>query len=108
MATIVGRITPLLLSSVPHQHRKSLIGVSHQRFQFASHTRIRIVVSSCTLNSRRIVVSAPKSASINGVSIENNLDGNHGEEEVELLEKVRRWIGFLPSILSFLYGYSGL
>ena len=34
MFTIVGGKPFLLLSSVPHQYRKSLIGVSHQRFQF--------------------------------------------------------------------------
>ncbi|KAF7829311.1 ABC transporter B family member 26, chloroplastic isoform X1 [Senna tora] len=105
MALFHAAYPPRLLSSIRHEYRNNIfIRVSHQRFHFAANTRIQLVLSTPAFSSRRILVSPPKSSPISGVSVQNDIDTlNEGhredKENVEFLERLRRWVGFLPSIL---------
>ncbi|KAI4328169.1 hypothetical protein L6164_020547 [Bauhinia variegata] len=100
MALLLGGLHPQLLSSILHQHRKPAIKLSHLRsFPFAAKNRIRVVLSNDRFNSRSIIV---KSASVNGVSIQKNPEGlieGRRDDNVVLLESLRRWASLLPSIL---------
>ncbi|KAL5178782.1 ABC transporter B family member 26, chloroplastic [Glycine soja] len=99
---------PLLLSRTPpssfpltplRNARAPLITPSQKRFTLAA-TRIVLFTSR-----RRILASPPpppKCASINGISVPNNPEAS-GEQQVYsasgLLDRIRKWVGFLPSIL---------
>lgn len=106
MALLLGGAQPQLLCSIRHGHRKPCIGASHRRFHFADNTTIRIVLSTPPFHPRHILFSPPKSASIDGISVQNNseaLGEDHNreekEEDEEFLKRLRRWFSFLPSIL---------
>lgn len=106
MALFHAVYQPQLISSIRRQHTNNpSVRVSHQRFHFADTTRIRLLLSTPALSSWRILASAPKSSSINGVSVQNELDAlgeGHREDEdddVDFLERLRRSVSFLPSIL---------
>lgn len=105
MALLLGGYQPQLLSSIRHEHsNKPLIRVSDQRYRFAANTRIRLGLSTPAFSFRRILVSPPRSSSINGVFVQNDIDTSEeghreDEDDVEFLERLRRWAGFLLSIL---------
>ncbi|TKY69913.1 ABC transporter B family member 26 [Spatholobus suberectus] len=95
---------PLLLSHTPPcslppilPHHKPLIAASQKRFPFAA---ARIVLFSPGFTSRRIIAALPpKCASINGVSVQNNPEASREVYVGEFLERIRKWVGFLPAIL---------
>ncbi|EOY00624.1 hypothetical protein QUC31_014200 [Theobroma cacao] len=76
-----------------------------QKFHFINHQNIRFFRSSeVSISSKRIShrLAPLKSSSINGFSVEKNLEhfeGAHSVENVELRERIRKWIDFLQSVL---------
>lgn len=99
MSLLLTRTPPLSLSPIPrhhHHNNKLLITPSHKRFSF---TVTPIVFFTPGFASRRIIAS-PKCASINGVSVQNNPEASAEQLNAgEFLERIRKWVGFLPSIL---------
>ncbi|CAJ1931362.1 unnamed protein product [Sphenostylis stenocarpa] len=89
-------IPPRLYNSNNHNNHnnKLLIAPSQKRFPL---TATPIVLFA----PRRILASPPlKCASINGVSVQNNPEASAEQVYVgELLERIRKWVGFLPSLL---------
>ena len=101
MPLLLARTTPpSSLSPFPLQNaRAPLITASQKRFPLAA---TRIVL----FTSRRSILASPppKCASINGVSVPNNPEASGEEQQQvynasELLERIRKWVGILPSIL---------
>ncbi|KAG5062103.1 hypothetical protein JHK85_003286 [Glycine max] len=100
MPLLLARTPPSSLSPFPLQNaRAPLITASQKRFPLAA---TRIVL----FTSRRSILASPppKCASINGVSVPNNPEASGEEQQQvynasELLERIRKWVGILPSIL---------
>ncbi|KAL5122491.1 ABC transporter B family member 26, chloroplastic [Glycine soja] len=100
MPLLLARTPPSSLSPFPLQNaRTPLITASQKRFPLAA---TRIVL----FTSRRSILASPppKCASINGVSVPNNPEASGEEQQQvynasELLERIRKWVGILPSIL---------
>lgn len=89
---------PPLLPSITHHH---YYNNKHQPLIIrASHKRLRILHSIPAFASRSrpilfLTLHPPKSASsINGVSVQNN-----PEASSEFLDRIRKWIQFIPKIL---------
>ncbi|XP_054823571.1 ABC transporter B family member 26, chloroplastic-like isoform X2 [Prosopis cineraria] len=109
MALHLSAYQPHLLSSlsVRQEHTtKPLIRVSLHPFHLAANSRIPPLHSPPAFISRRVVPIPLKSSSTNGVSLQNHFaasreDHGHGEYEdnVEFLERLRRWFGVFLSIL---------
>ncbi|KAK7407222.1 hypothetical protein VNO78_08948 [Psophocarpus tetragonolobus] len=92
---------PLLLARIPpcsFPLRSARITPSHNRFPLATTP---ILLFPPTFSSPRILLAPPpKCASINGLSVQNNLQAS--EEELyahDFLQTIRKWLLFLPSIL---------
>lgn len=75
----------------------------HRRLHSETKTGLRLSTPNpCSPPGRRVLLPPPKSASINGISVQNVPEISrdyHGEEKVELFERLRRWIGFVQSVL---------
>ncbi|KAI9111464.1 hypothetical protein K1719_017154 [Acacia pycnantha] len=65
------------------------------------HSNLNGSASRRPFNRRRILASPPKSASIDGFSVQESPEAlsEEKEEEKEFLKRLRRWFSFLPSIL---------
>ncbi|KAJ7943697.1 ABC transporter B family protein [Quillaja saponaria] len=102
MALLLCNLQPCLYSSLHHKHEKPLVKGHNQRLHFTSNSRLRLSLPTSSFSSRRILLHPPRSASINGVSVEKNpevISEGHGDINVEFFEKVKRWVGFFGSIL---------
>ncbi|KAL1355381.1 hypothetical protein HN51_007436 [Arachis hypogaea] len=103
MPLLLSASQPPLLPLIPHSN-KTLITLPRKRFGFAPNT----LTTPPSLRSRRILPksSASSSSSINGVSLEDIPEHSRNEEstsptrdEFLLLQTLRTWLRFLPSIL---------
>ncbi|KAK7307246.1 hypothetical protein VNO77_40133 [Canavalia gladiata] len=88
------------LPLIPHHHHrnnKSLITLSHNHFPLPATPTL---LFTSGFASRRILATPPlKSASINGLSVQNNPEASRElNAAADFLERLRKWIGFLPSI----------
>ncbi|XP_024023943.1 ABC transporter B family member 26, chloroplastic isoform X2 [Morus notabilis] len=106
MAIPLCNTQPRLLSSL--NHRRTLIRTHHKNLHFTSASKLRPSLSlspfqSLHLSNSRRVPSLPlKSASINGYSVHDGAEEyvkSRGEAEVDLSERLRRWMAFVRSIL---------
>ncbi|XVF43921.1 hypothetical protein PTKIN_Ptkin02bG0080100 [Pterospermum kingtungense] len=76
-----------------------------QPFHFINHRNLRFSWSTeALISSKRLSyrIAPLKSSSINGFSVEKNLERfeeEHSVENVELGERIRKWIDFLRSVL---------
>ncbi|KAF5443091.1 hypothetical protein F2P56_035680 [Juglans regia] len=91
----------LLLCNI---HPKPPPSITHHRKRLHLVANIRLCLSAPKPSAsprRRIVLPPPKATSINGFSIQNPVvsPDRHGEENLELVERLRRWIGFIRSVL---------
>ncbi|GMY26301.1 ABC transporter B family member 26, chloroplastic [Fagus crenata] len=76
----------------------------HKRHRFNTNTNIKLRVSLSLSNPssstpRRVLLPPLKSASINGFSIPNAPEFSRDHQDVELSEKLRRFIGFVRTLL---------
>ncbi|KAA8529628.1 hypothetical protein F0562_034272 [Nyssa sinensis] len=94
MALPLRHLQPRLISS-PHRKPNSVINIRPKILRLTTKTELQFP-------KRFHSISPPKSASVNGYSIQNNLEdslGGYGEDNVEFRVRLRRWIAFLRSIL---------
>lgn len=90
----------LLLCNI---HPKPPPSITHHRKRLHLVAYIRLCLSAPKPSAsprRRIVLPPPKAASINGFSVQNPVvsPDRQGEENLELVERLRRWIGFIRSV----------
>ncbi|KOM39785.1 hypothetical protein LR48_Vigan03g316700 [Vigna angularis] len=97
MPLLLARTPPSSLPPILHHHYNSnnhhlLIAPSQKRFP---------LIAGPILLPRRILASSPlKCASINGVPILNNPEASTEQVHAgELLQRIRKWLDFLPLIL---------
>lgn len=96
MSLLLARTPLSSFPPIPHHHFNNnlLIAPSQKRFPLTAGPIL-------LFTPRRILASHPlKCASINGVSVHNNHQAS--SEQVyaaDLLERIRKWLDFLPSIL---------
>lgn len=76
-----------------------------QPFHFVKYRNLRFSRSTeASISSKKLIyrIAPLNSSSINGFSIEKNLesfDEEHSVEDVDLRERIRKWIDFLRSVL---------
>ncbi|XP_028095231.1 ABC transporter B family member 26, chloroplastic isoform X3 [Camellia sinensis] len=93
-----------------HHHKPTPLNNTHRKTKtktktllcFSAKSKFQFHVSFSHPNTRFIHISAPKSASINGFptqTISEDSPEDSGRSNVEFSESLRRWIGFVRSIL---------
>ncbi|CAL5418877.1 unnamed protein product [Camellia sinensis] len=91
-----------------HRHKPTPLNNTHRKTKtktllcFSAKSKFQFHVSFSHPNTRFIHISAPKSASINGFptqTISEDSPEDSGQSNVEFSESLRRWIGFVRSIL---------
>ncbi|GMP82662.1 hypothetical protein CsSME_00036871 [Camellia sinensis var. sinensis] len=93
-----------------HHHKPTPLNNTHRKTKtktktllcFSAKSKFQFHVSFSHPNTRFIHISAPKSASINGFptqTISEDSPEDSGQSNVEFSESLRRWIGFVRSIL---------
>ena len=92
----------LLLCNIHLNH--PIFKTHHKRHRFNTNTNIKLRVSLSLSNPssstpRRVLLPPLKSASINGFSVQNAPEFSRDHQDVELSEKLRRFIGFVRTLL---------
>ncbi|KAL5552815.1 hypothetical protein UlMin_040216 [Ulmus minor] len=101
MALQLCNLQPCLISSLHHKQRP-IRTHNQKQTHFAYPSNLCLSLSKHSLISRRILLPPPKSASVNGYSVQNGPEEFvHGEREdkVDIFDKLRRWVAFVPLIL---------
>ncbi|GFY91434.1 transporter associated with antigen processing protein 1 [Actinidia rufa] len=98
MALLLCDLQPRVISSLHHRQTSVNIHRKTKTLRFTANFKFQFNFSVLRSNRRFHHTSAPKSASINGFPAQSNSEES-GKTNVELSEKLRRWIGFIRSIL---------
>ncbi|XP_057493957.1 ABC transporter B family member 26, chloroplastic isoform X1 [Actinidia eriantha] len=102
MALHLFDLRPRVIYSLHHRQTSVNIHRKTETVRFAANSKVQFNFLVLRSNRRFHHISAPKSASINGFPSQSNPEKSpqdYGQTNVELSEKLRRWIGFIRSIL---------
>ncbi|GFY88235.1 transporter associated with antigen processing protein 1 [Actinidia rufa] len=102
MALHLCDLQPRVIYSLHHRQTSVNIHRKTETVRFAANSKVQFNFLVLRSNRRFHHISAPQSASINGFPSQSNPEKSpqdYGQTNVELSEKLRRWIGFIRSIL---------
>ncbi|XP_057495685.1 ABC transporter B family member 26, chloroplastic-like [Actinidia eriantha] len=98
MALLLCDLQPCVISSLHRRQTSVNIHRQTKTHRFTANSKFQFNFSVLRSKRRFHHTSAPKWASINGFPAQSNSEES-GKTNVELSEKLRRWIGFIRSIL---------
>ncbi|KAF8408302.1 hypothetical protein HHK36_007450 [Tetracentron sinense] len=95
-------LNPQLRLNPSFPHRRPLILSHHNKPHFATNTKLRFRFPTVYPENRNSKFFLPKSASVNGFSVQNipvERERDTGENDVEFPERFRRWVAFIRSFM---------